>query len=86
MQDPGAQGAIDSLQTGQCFLAAFSLNVDHNIANLRCGLQILTCDVDLFISKELVDLVQDPRLVTMNVQQAAGVVMLRQRNLREVDC
>ena len=52
---------------------------------MAAGLQVLTGDVDPLFGEDLVDLVHHARLVAVNVQQAAGALVARQRHFREVD-
>ena len=61
------------------------LHVDHHVTDMAAGLQVLTGDVDPLFGEDLVDLVHHTRLVAVNVQQAAGALVARQRHFREVD-
>ena len=51
VQNTRPDGAVDLLELGQGFFAALSLYVDHHIADIGGGLQLLTHDVDPFVGK-----------------------------------
>src|ERR1039457_7204992 len=88
VQNARANGAWHQFQfapDGYRFGALGGLDIDHHVAYLGIGLQILTRDVDLLFGEYRVDGGQYAGLVTVDVQHAVLARILRQGNFREVD-
>src|SRR5690554_2122229 len=84
-QTAAANGAVDQLQFFQRQLGVIGVHIDHHIADLVVGLQVLAGDVDAVFGEHGVDLAQHAGDVLVYVQQAMLVRVLRQCHFREVD-
>ena len=85
-QQTGADGARNSLHRLQRSLRHifFGFDINHHVAHLRSGLQILRRDVNALGRENLVKRGQYARTVFMDMQQTAPAVQ-RQRHFREVN-
>ena len=65
-------------------MAVALVHVDHHVADLFIGLQVLTADVDVVLGEHGVDLGEDAGNVAVDMQQTVHVRVRRQGHLREV--
>src|SRR5690554_3246589 len=85
VEHPHLEGVLHLAQGVQGLGAVGLVDVDHHVADLLVGLQVLAGDVDVVLGEHAVDLGEHARHVVMDVQQAVLVRVGRQGDLGEVD-
>lgn len=73
------------MKTGQRYVRIRGVNINHHIANLAVGLQVLGRDVDVVRAKHRVDLLKHTRHIAVNVQQAVLARVGGQGDFRKID-
>src|SRR6266700_4651237 len=87
IQHANADRTVYGPQVGQqsLALAADHVGFEHDVADLRIGLQILRQDVDAVTGDRIVDVTENARDVAVNVDEAGSRRPGRQLHLREID-
>ena len=80
-----ADGAAYFGEFGQRHSGVSRIDVNDNITNVFMGLQVLRCDVDTVVGKNLVDFRKNTGYVAVDVQHAVFARVSRQCHLGEID-